>query len=226
MDAELPACRGHQPQEQPRRHHQFCAVRTGPALARFRRREDRGRRSRGPHLCRGHAFRDAGRRGAQAHGQGPDDLLRRTPDVHCRRLRRTGFGRERYHDRRLYRECLFQSRVGAQDGQAFRPEYRLLVPVRTRRRSQHAGLRRQACRPADEGAGRRYDLERHYGHLPRSDRRFRLRRLVGARQCADRQGDSRKRRPYDHRGAGGEDPLRKGRRADGRRSALPGGRAA
>ena len=146
--------------------------------------------------------------------------------MHRRRLRRTGLGRERHHDRRIYRERLFQPRVGAQDGQAFRPEYRLFVPLRARHRPQHAGLRRQARRPADEGAGRGYDLQRHHGHLSGADRGFRLRHLVGKGQRADRQGDSRNGRPHDHRGAGGEDPRRERRRADGRRAALPCRRAA
>ena len=89
----------------------------------------------------------------------PDDLLGRASDVHRRRLRRTGFGRQRHHDRRVYRERLFQPCVGAQDRQALRPEHRFFVPLRARRRSQHAGLCRQACRPADEGAGRGRDFE-------------------------------------------------------------------
>ena len=106
------------------------------------------------HLRRRYALRDFGRRGAQAHGGRPDDLLGRASDVHRRRLRRPGFGHQRHHDRRVHRERLFQPRVGAQNRQALRPEHRFVVPFRARCRSQHAGLCRQACRPADEGAGR------------------------------------------------------------------------
>ena len=79
--------------------------------------------------------------------------------------------RERYDDRRIHRERLFQPGLGAQDGQALRPEHRFFVPLRARRGSRHTGLCPQAGRPADEGAGRRRDRLRNYGYLLRSYRK-------------------------------------------------------
>ena len=226
MDAELPARRGHQPQEQSGRYHQLRALRAGAAPARVRRGEDRRPRSRGPHLHRRHAFRDIGRRGAKTDGRRSDDLLGRASDVHRRSLRRTGFGHRRHDDRRIYRERLFQPRVGAQDCQAFRAEHRFVVPFRARRRSQHAGLCRQARRPADEGAGRGRDFERHYRHLSHSCRRLQIRHLLRPHRLADRQEDSRRYGPHDPRRAGSEDSRRERGCAERRRAALPRGRAA
>ena len=126
---------------------------------------------RGQNLRGRYSVHNARRRRAQAHGQRPDDLLGCETHVYCGRLRRVGFWRERYDDRRIHRERLFQPGLGAQDGQALRPEHRFFVPLRARRGSRHTGLCPQACRPADEGAGRRRDRLRNYGYLLRSYRK-------------------------------------------------------
>ena len=137
-----------------------------------------------------------------------------------------GFGHQRHDDQRLHRECRLQPGLGAQAGQTLRAEYRLVVPLRAGRGSELAGLRREAGRAADEGAGRGYDFERHHGPVPAAGRGFRLRFLALAGPDADRQGDPGGDRADDPRGAGRADPRGAGRRADGGRAALPGGRAA
>ena len=199
MDAELPAGCGHYPEKQPGGHYQFRTFRTGTAPARFRCCEDRRRPDRGQNLRGRYSVRDARRRRAQAHGQRPDDLLGCETHVYCGRLRRVGFGRERYDNRRIHRERLFQPGLGAQDGQALRPEHRFFVPLRARRGSRHTGLCPQACRPADEGAGWRRDRLRNYGYLLRSYRKVQSGTRYKACQSSDRQRDSCRYDPHDSR---------------------------
>lgn len=161
LDAERAACGGHSSQKQSGGHHQLRSLRARPAVARLRRPQDRGAEDRRENLRRGNAVRDARRRGAQTERPRPDDLFGRTSDVHRRRLRRAGVGCRRRYDRHLPRKRLFQSRVGAQDRQAARTEYRFVVAVRARRRPAFAGLCPQTRCVALQGAGRRPDFERH-----------------------------------------------------------------